>query len=194
MINRLHSFIKITLKLLSIVAIVSLHLILNGQTVSTDRIYTQVDHMPQLMSCETSNGNMYKMDRCTNTALKSWFLANMEYPVSSLIAKTEEKVDFTVLVDTIGRLTLLSAPDENPTPLMAEAHRLIGLLIQSNENWVPGRQGRKKVKVQISLCIEFKIADWNGELLRRSKLIETARQDSILKASPKVDSLPKRGK
>lgn len=167
---------------------------MNGQTVTTDRIYTQVDHMPQLMSCETSNGNMYKMDRCTNTALKSWFLANMEYPAASFTAKIEEKIDFTLLVDTAGRLTLLTPPRENPTLLFIEGQRLINLLTQSQDVWLPGRQGNKKVKVQIGISISFNIADWNTELLRRARLIEMSKQDSILKASPKVDSLPKKGK
>ncbi len=167
---------------------------LNGQTVATDRVYTQVDHMPQLVSCGSSNGNMYKMDRCTNMALKSWFLTNMEYPAASLSAKTEEKVDFTVIVDTLGKLTLMTVPKENSTLFTIEAQRLIDLLIQSQENWLPGRQGNKKVKVQVKISVDFNVTDWTNELLRRAKLLETARQDSILKATPKVDSIPKKGK
>ena len=53
-------------------------------------------------------------------------------------------------------------------------------------------QGKKKVKVQFEVLVEFKIADWNNEVLRRAK--EAARQDSILKSNLKLDSIPKKGK
>ena len=73
---------------------------LNAQNVTSDRLYTQVDHMPQITNCYTSNGNMYKIDRCTSTALKSWFLSQMEYPPDALKAKIEEKFLFLAIVDS----------------------------------------------------------------------------------------------
>lgn len=167
--------------------------VISGQNESADRIYTQVDHMPQLMSCATSNGNMYKMDRCTNTALKAWFLANMQYPPESLKAKTEEKFGFIAVVDTFGKLSGLEPTKVMTSECAMEAHRLVQLLLEEGDTWVPGQQGKKKVKVQFELCIDFKVADWTAELARRAKIAEVARQDSILK-SPKVDSIPKKGK
>ena len=167
--------------------------VLLAQNEGIDRIYTQVDHMPQLMSCATSNGNMYKMDRCTNMALKSWFLANMQYPPESLKAKTQEKFGFIAVVDTFGRLSGLEPTKVMTSECAMEAHRLVQLFLESNQNWLSGQQGKKKVKVQFEMTVEFNIAEWNAELLRRQKLMEIAKQDSILK-SPKVDSLPKKGK
>jgi len=158
-----------------------------------ERIYTQVDHMPQLISCATSNGNMYKMDRCTNMALKAWFLANMQYPAEALKLKSQEKFGFIAVVDTLGKLSGLEPTKVMSSECAMEAHRLVQLLLESDQTWISGQQGRKKVKVQFELCVEFNVADWNAELLRRQKMLEVARQDSILK-SPKVDSLPKKGK
>ncbi len=163
-----------------------------GQNVTGDRLYTQVDHMPQISSCMTSNGNMYKIDRCTSTALKAWFLSQMEYPPNAVKSKIEEKFGFMAVVDTLGKLSDMRPTKEMTSECAMEAHRLVQLLMESQEPWMPGMQGRKKVKVQFEIFVEFNIADWNAELIRRAK--ESARQDSILKASPKLDSLPKKGK
>jgi len=165
---------------------------LNAQNVTSDRLYTQVDHMPQITNCYTSNGNMYKIDRCTSTALKSWFLSQMEYPPDALKAKIEEKFLFLAIVDTLGILTEMRPTNEMTSDLAIEAHRLAHLLIDIKEPWMPGMQGKKKVKVQFEVLVEFKIADWNNEVLRRAK--EAARQDSILKSNLKLDSIPKKGK
>ena len=148
--------------------------------------------MPHITNCYTSNGNMYKIDRCTSTALKSWFLSQMEYPPDALKAKIEEKFLFLAIVDTLGILTEMRPTNEMTSDLAIEAHRLAHLLIDIKEPWMPGMQGKKKVKVQFEVLVEFKIADWNNEVLRRAK--EAARQDSILKSNLKLDSIPKKGK
>lgn len=163
-----------------------------AQSNTEERIYTQVDHMPQIMSCSSSNGNMYKMDRCTNTAIKAWMFANMQYPEQAVKEKRQEKFSFKAIIDTSGTLSDIEPLQAMTSDCAIEAQRLIQLLLESNERWLPGRQGNKKVKVQVELTVDFNLVDWNAELARRAKLLETARQDSILKSGPKVDSLPKR--
>lgn len=163
-----------------------------AQNNTEERIYTQVDHMPQVMSCSSSNGNMYKMDRCTNTAIKAWMLANMQYPEQAVKEKRQEKFSFKAIIDTSGILSDIEPLQTMTSDCAIEAQRLIQLLLESNERWLSGRQGNKKVKVQIELMVDFNLADWNAELARRTRLQEAAKQDSILKSGSKVDSFPKR--
>jgi len=164
-----------------------------AQSLTTERIYTQVDCMPQLANCAGNADNMYKLDRCTIAALKQWFLNNMNYPISALSDKFQEKISFKILLDTSGSITVIEPMQEMNTPCSEEALRLMQLLKTSGEKWTPGKQGKKKVAVAMEVAIDFNLNDWNLENEKRTK--STAiKQDSLLKNGVKTDSIPKKKK
>lgn len=164
-----------------------------AQSVVTERVYTQVDCMPQLASCSGNTDNMYKLDRCTVSALKQWFLNNMNYPSSALADKIQEKLNFKILLDTSGFITLVDPMQEMNTPCSEEAIRLIQLLKSSGEKWIPGKQGKKKVSVAMEIGIDFNLNDWSLESEKRSKSTVN-KQDSLLRNGVKTDSIPKKKK
>lgn len=162
-----------------------------AQNVVSERLYTQVERMPQCPDCASSTGNMYKVDPCTRTAMQSWWLSKMEYPVEALNDKEEGIVTFQVVIDTFGLICEIRMQDTHNKALANEANRLMSLYESDGIAWTPGTQRGKKTKVIMDLSIEFSIKNWKTELERRAKQMEAMRQDSILKANPPIDSTRK---
>ncbi len=161
-----------------------------GQQPDSMRIYTRVDHMPQLLSCASGYGNMYKLDRCTVASLKAWMSSNMQYPSDAIQAAKEERFTFMALIDTTGQLKEIKPLQDLSSECGKEADRLVNLMMQAGDKWTAGRQGKNKVPVWIEFCVEFNIRDWNNELARRANPQAFARQDSIA-LMPVKPELPK---
>ncbi|MCC7148631.1 MAG: hypothetical protein IT216_05350 [Saprospiraceae bacterium] len=154
------------------------------------RIYTQVDHMPQLVSCASGYGNMYKLDRCTVASLKAWMLANMQYPATALESGREERYSFRALVDTTGQIKEIKPAQDLSSECGNEADRLTKLMLHSGEKWTSGRQGTRKVPVWIEFCIEFNAKDWQNELTRRANPQAFVSRDSLA-LKPVKPEMPK---
>jgi len=164
---------------------------LSAQQTISERIYTQVDCMPQWKGCESSKDNMYKLDRCTVTALKQWFLANMEYPDKAIENKTEHKLYYTLVFDTTGNIVQTFPMQTESTVFSTEADKLIQMLQDSSGMWICAKQGKKKVKVAINICLDFNLTDWKTEQERRAALRAGMKQDSLIKSNTKSDTLPR---
>jgi len=156
-------------------------LILTAQNVVTERVFTQVEEMPRYWECASSTDNMYRLDKCTLTALKKWFLENMNYPSEALSEKTEGIVKVYMIIDTFGNMTNPVITQHLSSQCDEEAFNLISILDNKIELWYPGRQARRKVRVAITIPVEFSLKDWNAEQVRRQKLMQEAaeKKDSL---------------
>ena len=84
-----------------------------------------------------------------------------------------------VVIDTAGRLSTPMLMDKVSPACDEEALKLINILSNQPDAFLPGSQARKKVKVSLIIPVEFNIDKWKKEVTRRKKLLEEAiKQDS----------------
>lgn len=164
--------------LLSILLLL-LPLILQAQNIPAERVYTQVENMPRICECAGAKDNMYKLDKCTLNSLNTWTTQNMNYPAIALEKGTRGICKVHIILDTTGRITEPLLIQKVSPECDDEALKLISILSNQEDTFLPGTQSRKKVKVALVIPIEFNPELWKIELDRRRKLLEeTQKQDS----------------
>lgn len=164
---------RISLTLLLRLSFLALYSLTSGtvraQNIVAERVYTQIDNMPRWMSCPGTTDNMYHLDKCTLSALDSWFYTQMNYPEIALMQQKEGRNEIFVIIDTSGQVTKTLLLSHLSKELDTESNRLLSILESSPGLWLPGTQKNHKVKVSLRLFIDFSIDKWNQELTRRQK-------------------------
>ena len=107
------------------------------KTEKQDDVYENVDQMPEYPGGQDS--------------LISFISKNVEYPAEAQENKAQGKVFVNFVVDESGNVTNARVIRSVDPDLDKEALRVINLM----ENWIPGKENGKVVKVKCVLPINF---------------------------------------
>lgn len=140
--------------------------------------------MPRFWECPDAGDNMYQLDKCTDSTTGRWFYAHMQYPDRALKKNIQGTNEVFVIIDTSGLITKPLLLSHISDELDTETLRLIDLMENDAQRWIPGTQQKKKVKVSLRLFVNFSIDKWNLELARRHKLEGIGKDTTNLPLSP----------
>ena len=120
-----------------------------------EEVYVVVEEMPEFPGCSDLADGFERKD-CSKKKLIEFIYSNVKYPKDAHAKGIEGKVVVKFIVDTEGNVikpNIIKNPGEG---LGDEVLRVINLMNDMPEKWIPGKQQGKKVNVALTLPVVFK--------------------------------------
>jgi len=121
-----------------------------------DELYMVAEEMPRFPGCEHLEDKTER-DQCAKAQLINFISENTKYPESAKIAGIEGMVIAEFVVTKNGEVQNVKVIRSEAPSLAEEAKRVVVLMQDMEERWVPGRQDGKAVNVQMKLPFSFKL-------------------------------------
>ncbi|HOY14421.1 MAG TPA: energy transducer TonB [Saprospiraceae bacterium] len=115
--------------------------------------YLFEEHMPFLSSCKHLLG--IERDNCSKQTLFKFLMDNLKYPKEAIQNNVEGTTYTEFVVDISGNITNVNVISGVSKEIKAETLRLFSLI----PKWEPAIQHNRKVAVQYSLPIKFKLTN-----------------------------------
>ena len=126
-------------------------------------IFKVVEEMPRFPGCEDLDGDAKERQLCSQKKLLEFIYQNITYPREAKEANQEGVVVVKFIVNTEGELEDAKIVRDPAPSLSAEVLRLIYMMNQMDENWIPGKQRGQKVNVEFNLPVRFKLDSGSSE-------------------------------
>lgn len=121
-----------------------------------EEFHTVAEEMPRFPGCEHLEGHTER-GQCAQTQLISFMAENTQYPKSAKLAGIEGMVVVEFVVSKNGELRDVKVIRSEHPSLAEEAKRVVLLMQEMEEQWIPGRQDGAPVAVQMKLPFSFKL-------------------------------------
>ncbi len=118
-----------------------------NQPVDTGEVFTIVQEMPILLSCDSLDATHDEKKSCSDKNLLEYFSKNLRYPKAAKEAGVESTVVVRFIVNTDGSVGDVQVIKAGHPTLADEALRLINEM----PAWRPGYQRGQAVRVQFIL-------------------------------------------
>lgn len=122
---------------------------------STNELYKVVEQMPRFPGCEDMEGDNKAKGECASEKMLTYIYKNLKYPEKARKAKTQGTVVVQFVVDKDGSIDDAQVVREIGNDCGYEAL----YLVENMEQWTPGIQRGKAVKVLYTLPIKFELTD-----------------------------------
>lgn len=122
-----------------------------------EEIFKIVEQMPRFPGCEDLVGSNDEKFECSQKLLLEYIYSNLQYPDEAKSAVIEGRVVVQFVVEENGEITDVNAVRDIGNGCGAEAERVVNLMNSMNDNWIPGKQRGRPVRVQFTLPIQFKL-------------------------------------
>lgn len=122
-----------------------------------EEIFKVVEEMPRFPGCEELNSDEAEAQKCAQRKLLEFIYQNIKYPEEAKKNGDEGVVVVQFVVNKEGVLEnakLVRNPSES---LGREVLRIVFLMNQMEERWIPGKQRGRTVNVQFNLPVKFKL-------------------------------------
>jgi TonB family protein len=126
-------------------------------------IFKVVEEMPRFPGCEDLDGDAKERQLCSQKKLLEFIYQNITYPREAKEANQEGMVVVKFIVNTEGTLENAKIIRDPAPSLSAEVLRLIYMMNQMDEKWIPGKQRGQKVNVEFNLPVRFKLDSGSSE-------------------------------
>ncbi|MCB0569892.1 MAG: TonB family protein [Phaeodactylibacter sp.] len=123
-----------------------------------DEVFKVVEEMPLFPGCEDV-ADAAARKKCADMKMLEFIFSQLKYPQDARDAGIEGTVVASFVVNKEGRLEDIKAVRSVSPSIDAEVLRVIGLMNDMEQGWVPGKQRGKVVKVQFNLPVQFKLDD-----------------------------------
>jgi len=120
-------------------------------------IFVVVEEMPRFPGCEDFSEDQKLKKACSDKKLMDFIYSNIHYPALARENGVEGNVVVQFIVNTNGSVTDLKVMRDIGAGCAEEALRVVNLMNNMPEKWVPGRQRCHPVRVMFTLPIRFKL-------------------------------------
>ena len=116
--------------------------------------YKVVEEMPRFPGCE-DEPSAEKLKSCSNRALFQFIYNNIKYPKDASKANVEGTAVASFIINKMGKLENIRITRSVYPSIDEEVIRVVHLMNDMEENWIPGKQDGKAVNVDFSLPVKF---------------------------------------
>jgi len=120
-------------------------------------IFKVVEEMPRFPGCEDLNASIEEKKACADKKMLEFIYSHVEYPEIAKENGIEGTVVVQFVVDKDGSVSEIQIARDIGGKCGEEAKRLISLMNEMPEKWIPGRQRGRAVPVMFTLPIKFKL-------------------------------------
>ena len=124
-----------------------------SKPVDTSKIFTVVEKMPLLLSCDSLDIPYYEKMRCSEKEVSIYVSKNFQYPLDARNANVQGLVVVKYVINTDGSVGEMEIIKSVHPALDEEALRLL----KAMPAWSPGYQKGKAVRVSYHFPVKFKI-------------------------------------
>lgn len=124
---------------------------------SSSKIYQFVEKMPRFPGCDNASLSEEEKYKCAEKKLMAFIGRTLDYPTYAIENGIQGKVTAKFVVDTTGFISDISIIQSLNKLCDAAAMEAINKMNLIDKRWEPGIQGGKKVKVQFTMPIVFKL-------------------------------------
>lgn len=113
--------------------------------------------MPRFPGCEAMEGSDEAKRSCADQQLSHFIYSNIRYPAQAREIEMEGIVVLTFVVEKDGTIKDIKLLRDPGAGLGKEALRVMRLVQQYPERWIPGKQRGRTVPVRFNMPIKFKL-------------------------------------
>ncbi|MCG8326952.1 MAG: TonB family protein [Chitinophagales bacterium] len=119
--------------------------------------YKVVDEMPRFPGCENET-SAKELKSCVDKALLQFIYENIKYPKDASKANVEGTAVASFVVNKMGKLENIRITKSVYPSIDDEVMRVVHLMNDMEENWIPGKLDGKAVNVDFSIPVKFVLA------------------------------------
>lgn len=123
-----------------------------------EEIFKIVEEMPRFPGCEDMGSDKVTLNECASKKLYAFLYKHIEYPPIARENSVDGMVVIQFVVEKDGTVTETKIVRDIGGGCGLEALRVINLMNDMPERWIPGKQRGKPVRVMFSLPVRFKLA------------------------------------
>lgn len=120
-------------------------------------VYKMVDEMPRFPGCEAIEIDIKKLTDCADKKLLQYIYTNVAYPPEARSNGIQGQAIISFIINQDGTISDAKIVKDPGAGLGQEALRVVILMSDLSDRWVPGRENGKAVRVQYNLPIKFKL-------------------------------------
>ena len=122
-------------------------------------IFQVVEEMPRFPGCEEMEGTVQEKSNCAQKKMLQFIYENILYHEEARKQEISGMVVVSFIVNEVGGIEDAKVVRDIGSGLGDEALRVVNLMNEMEERWIPGRQRGRYVKVQINLPIRFSLSE-----------------------------------
>ncbi|MFT6321531.1 MAG: TonB family protein [Granulosicoccus sp.] len=125
-----------------------------------EKIFKVVEDMPRFPGCEGKGKSKKELKECSEAEMQKFIYSKIKYPARAKENNTQGKVIIKFMVDnytgTVRNIEILKDIGDG---CGEEAKRVILLMNEMGQKWIPGRSRGPNVKAYFTLPVSFKLND-----------------------------------
>jgi periplasmic protein TonB len=121
-----------------------------------EEIFQVVEDMPRFPGCEDEPTKEKRIE-CANNKLLQFIYKNIKYPPIAKENGIEGTTVIQFVVDQSGKITEPTIVKDIGGQCGQEALRVVKLMNEMGEKWIPGKQRGRPVKVRYTLPVKFRL-------------------------------------
>lgn len=130
---------------------------------SEEQVFQVVEEMPRFPGCEDREIPAEERLNCSQRKMLEFVYENIQYPKAAKEKGLEGMVVISFVVNKKGRIQDANIARNLGEGLGEEALRVVELMNEMEEKWIPGRQKGELVNVQYNLPVRFTLLDDDEE-------------------------------
>lgn len=143
--------------------IITISILIPSLLFSQNEAYKRVEEMPRFPGCESMEGTVAEMTKCSNQKLIEYIYNNVQYPKAAQKAGTEGTVVIQFIVDKNGVISDEIIARDIGGNCGEEALRVVKSMAVNDIKWRPGIEKGVPVKVLWTLPVKFKLEGKKSE-------------------------------
>ncbi|NJN77564.1 MAG: TonB family protein [Saprospiraceae bacterium] len=122
-----------------------------------EEVFQIVEEMPRFPGCDIT-GSYDEKKKCADKKMLEFIYANVKYPSVARENNVEGTAVVSFVIKKDGSISNINVLRDPGAGCGEEAVRIINLMQNLPNKWIPGRQGNENVRVQFNLPIRFRLA------------------------------------
>jgi protein TonB len=122
-----------------------------------EEIFKVVEEMPRFPGCEDISVSLDEKKMCSQKKLLEFIYENIRYPAVARDNGIQGTVVVSFVVNTDGKIADAKVVRDIGGGCGGEALRIVEMMNDLPERWVPGRQRGRAVRVMFNLPVKFKL-------------------------------------
>ncbi len=153
----------------------------------------ELKNMPRFPGCEGQGKNIFELKECSENEMLKFIYRNLRYPEKARKEGTEGRVIAQFTVDYVGRVGNVKILRDIGNGCGEEVERLILLMNNMGQKWVPSSSTGKPVKITYTLPVSFRLPSLPQtteklESIKDSLKLEEPKEEKIFKV---VEDMPR---
>lgn len=120
-------------------------------------VFVVVEEMPLFPGCEDLEGSRKEIQKCSDEKMVRFVAENIKYPHEARKSGVQGKCIVSFIVEKDGSVGHVVLKRDIGAGCGDESVRVVELMNEQGIVWTPGKQRGKKVRVQYTLPVDFKL-------------------------------------